>query len=91
MHNLQTFVLAVFARLIVFEDHSISNLILNWHHSATSALVLNGMFLTWAKRWQTRAEMFSCFALNWCCASFSRVVVVAMGRLSNFTSWGGPV
>ncbi len=49
-HYLQTFVLADFMRLIVFERHNVSTLIFDWHHSAISALVLNLMFFAWAKR-----------------------------------------
>ncbi len=90
-HNLQTFVLAVFMRLIVFERHNTSTLIFDQHHSATSALVLNLMFFAWAKRWRARAEQFSCFVSNWCCVSFGVAVVMATGGLSNVTTGDGPV
>jgi hypothetical protein len=90
-HNLQTFVLAVFMRLIVFQCHNISTLIFDWHHSATLALVLNLMIFTWKKRWWARAEQFSCFAPNWCHVSFGVAVGIAMDWLSNITSGDGPV
>ncbi len=75
----------------MFECRNISTLIFDWHHSASSALVLNLMFFTRAKRWWARAEQFSCFALNWCCVLLDVVVVMATGGLSNVTSGDGPV
>jgi hypothetical protein len=90
-YNLQTFLLAVFMRLIMFERHNISTLIFDRHHSATSALVLNLMFFTWAKMWWARAEQFFCFELNWCCVSFDVAVMMATSGLSNVTCGGGPV
>jgi hypothetical protein len=91
VHDPQTFVLVVFMRLIVFEHHNISTLIFDQHHSATSALVLNWMFFTWAKRWRAMAEQFFCFGLNWSHVSFGVVLLMAMGGLSNVTSGSGPV
>jgi hypothetical protein len=63
-HNQQTFVLAILTRLIVLKRQRMSTLMLVRHHSATSVLVLNLRFLTWAKRWRASAEQLSCGALR---------------------------
>jgi hypothetical protein len=75
----------------VFERHNISTLMFDRLHSATSSLVLNLMFFTWAKRWRARAEQFSCFASNWCRVSFGVAVVMVTGGLSHITSGDDPV
>ncbi len=61
-HNLQTFWPTVLTRLMVFERHRMSNVMLVRHHFATSALVLNWRFFTWAKSWRASAEQLSCCA-----------------------------
>ncbi len=61
-HNWQTFVLTVLTGLIVLDRQRISTLMLVWHHSATSAFLLNSRFLTWAMRWQASADQLSCRA-----------------------------